>query len=152
MSTLPPCGLYRTSQPLGDAVAAGRLVLFHNHGEPGPGVYLPSAWAKNKASFHAQGTPIPEPSWALGLEPLLPEGFYRVEEPFVCCEKGCVSYEPGMLVQLGYDGGARPLLFLPAFSASGLELPERGAAVDPKDLRRCSPLKVHGTGGSAPFH
>jgi hypothetical protein len=38
MADLPPCGIYRTSQPLGDHVPAGQLVFFHNHGDPGPGI------------------------------------------------------------------------------------------------------------------
>lgn len=36
-----PCGLYRTTRPIPDAVPAGVLVYYHNHGDPGPGVYLP---------------------------------------------------------------------------------------------------------------
>ena len=38
------CGLYRTSEPIEDAIEAGVLVYYHNHGDPGPGVYLPRAW------------------------------------------------------------------------------------------------------------
>ena len=39
---LPACGLYRTLLPIGD-LEAGRLVYFHNHGNPGAGVYFPGA-------------------------------------------------------------------------------------------------------------
>src|SRR6185436_5605612 len=101
---LPPCGLYRTKKQLGDAVPAGRLVYFHNHGDPGPGVYLPSGWSANRARWHDRGTPIPDPVWAETLQPLAPEGLYRVRETFTCCEKNCRSFEPELLVQLGYNG------------------------------------------------
>ena len=36
-TNLPPCGLYRTTKPVGD-VPAGALVYFHNHGTPGAAV------------------------------------------------------------------------------------------------------------------
>ena len=35
MSSLPPCGLYRTRRALGTSIPEGRLVYFHNHGDPG---------------------------------------------------------------------------------------------------------------------
>ena len=41
---LPPCGLYRTVKPIG-SIEAGRLVYFHNHGDPGPGLYFPESWS-----------------------------------------------------------------------------------------------------------
>src|SRR4051794_5787570 len=103
MGQLPDCGVYRTRVPLGE-IPAGRLVYFHNHGEPGAGIYLPSGWALNRAQWHKNGTPIPDAAWSLTLEPLAAEGFYRVREPFTCCEKRCRTYEAELLVQLGYNG------------------------------------------------
>ncbi|MGB8328946.1 MAG: hypothetical protein WCE62_02375 [Polyangiales bacterium] len=54
---LPPCGLYRTTGTLG-SIGAGRLVCFHNHGNPGPGIYLPQRWRYNRAQFEAKGMTV----------------------------------------------------------------------------------------------
>src|SRR5690242_17163109 len=90
-SKLPPCGIYRTKSPIGDAVPAGRLVYFHNHGDPGPGVYLPESWSHNRAQFSERGATLPSPAEqsAEALEALPAEGFYRVTKRFFCCEKKC---------------------------------------------------------------
>ncbi len=145
MADLPPCGIYRTSQPLVDHVPAGRLVFFHNHGAPGPGIYLPSGWVANRARWHEHGHPIPSPAWAASLIPLVAEGFYRVREPFVCCAKRCRLYEADLLVQLGYDRDAHPLLFIPEWTDAGLANPEIGLRVDEDRLARLAPLKVVAT-------
>lgn len=129
---LPVCGIYRTTAPIGP-VPAGRLVYFHNHGNPGPGIYLPEGWKNNRATFSQQGVTLPNPEAAKSLKPLLEEGLYRVGETFTCCEKRCRTYEPDTLVQLGYDGEARPILFVPEWGSDGLHFPERGQLVD--DLR-----------------
>jgi hypothetical protein len=47
---LPPCGVYRTKTAVA-GIEAGRLVYFHNHGDPGPGLYPPESWAQNRAKF-----------------------------------------------------------------------------------------------------
>jgi hypothetical protein len=142
MPQLPPCGLYRTTRPLDDRIPAGRLVYFHNHGEPGPGIYLPTGWRLNRARFGERGTPLPTSEWAATLEALPAEGFYRVREPFHCCEKRCRLFEADQLVQLGYDAQARALLFVPEWSDAGLAIPERGSLVDHERLARLAPLKV----------
>ncbi|MBI3183279.1 MAG: hypothetical protein HYZ28_14165 [Myxococcales bacterium] len=139
---LPRCGLYRTTRPLGETIPPGRLVYFHNHGDPGPGVYLPSGWRANRATWQARGTPIPSEEWASSLEPLSPEGFYRVREGFACCERRCRTFGPDELVQLGYDGGARPILFVPEWTGEGLSLPERGTAIDPASVGKLAALKL----------
>jgi hypothetical protein len=144
MTPLPPCGLYKTTLALGSAVPAGKLVYFHNHGEPGPGIYLPSAWVMNRASFHGSGTVLSDPAWASSLSPLLSEGFYRVSAPFVCCEKRCRTFEAELLVQLGYDGNGTPLLFVPEWKANGFSIPERGSVVAPECLKSLVPVKVPG--------
>src|SRR5262245_7482605 len=98
MADLPPCGIYRTTRALGDDVPAGRLVFFHRHGDPGPGVYLPSGWTANRARWHEHGHTIPSTDWADSLVPLPAEGFYRVREEFTCCAKNCRTYEVDLLV------------------------------------------------------
>ena len=139
---LPPCGLYRTTQPLEGHVPAGRLVYFHAHGDPGPGVYLPSGWQLNRAQWHETGHTIPAPEWAATLAPLPAEGLYRVREPFACCPKRCRTYERDLLVQLGYTAEAAPLLFLPEWTDSGLAIPEMGVPIDADRLACLAPLKV----------
>src|SRR3954471_12727892 len=100
----PPCGVYRTSQPL-EGIPAGRLVYFHNHGDPGPGVYLPVRWNQNRAVWQDRGTTTTA-AWTETLQALPAEGLYRVREEFFCCANRCRRYEVGALVQLGYDGEA----------------------------------------------
>jgi hypothetical protein len=138
---LPPCGLYRTTQPVA-GVPAGRLVYFHNHGEPGAGVYLPQSWSLNRASWHPRGHTLANEGEAQHLTPLPPEGLYSVREAFFCCEKRCNKYETNQLVQLGYDGEATPLLFVPEFTARGLGFPERGNRLDDGLLSRLVLLRV----------
>lgn len=141
MATLPPCGLYRTTQPL-DALPAGRLVMFHNHGDPGPGVYLPRAWALNRAQWHEQGHTAPSSEWCQSLEPLAAEGLYAVREAFFCCDKQCTRFPQGQLVQLGYDGEANAILFLPEWGARGLGFPERGTRLDRDRIGKLDRLQV----------
>ena len=142
MADLPPCGLYRTTRAMGDHVPAGRLVYFHNHGDPGPGVYLPSGWTANRARWHEQGHTLPSEDWAASLAPLPAEGLYRVTEAFTCCSKNCRTYDADLLVQLGYDGTASALLFLPEWTPKGLAIPETGIRIDADRLSRLRPLRV----------
>lgn len=128
-TSLPPCGLYLTRAPIG-SVPEGRLVYFHNHGEPGPGVYLPSSWRGNRARFEARGHLLPTPADVRHLQPLAEEGFYRVSAPFHCCEKQCRLFEVDSLVQLGYDGAGNAILFTPQWIDAALALPERGTRID----------------------
>ena len=142
MADLPPCGIYRTTHPLEGHVPTGHLVFFHNHGDPGPGVYLPTAWSLNRAQWDDTGHTIPSPEWAASLAPLSAEGLYRVRESFTCCAKRCRSYEPDLLVQLGYTAEGVPLLFVPEWSDAGLAIPELGVQIDEDRLRCLAPLRV----------
>jgi hypothetical protein len=145
-----PCGIYRTTLAIEDSVPEGVLVQFHNHGEPGPGVYLPKEWKNNRAIFHEEGITIPDDGYAESLEPLLPEGFYRVIEPFYCCDERCQYFEEDLLVQLGYNGDAEAILFLPEMIEGALALPATGTIVDDWKLAKLQPLKV--PVGDAPVH
>jgi hypothetical protein len=129
MSELPPCGLYRTVAAIGD-VPAGRLVYFHNHGNPGPGLYFPESWAGNRAKFSPNGSTLPAGFNTRALKPLPAEGFYRVTAPFFCCEKQCTRFEPDAFVQLGYNGTGRALLFVPEVGTGVIDVPERGTMID----------------------
>jgi hypothetical protein len=138
---LPPCGLYRTTRALED-VPPGRLVYFHNHGEPGAGIYLPADWKLNRAQWRLRGYTIPDEAWAASLWPLPAEGLYRVSEDFFCCDKRCVRFPASQLVQLGYDGEAHPILFVPEWTSRGLAFPERGTRLDDSRLAKLEPLRV----------
>jgi hypothetical protein len=140
-TALPPCGLYRTSKPIG-SIEPGRLVYFHNHGDPGPGVYLPEGWNTNRARFSPNGTTIPAGFDYASLQPLPAEGFYRVKAPFFCCSKQCMKFEPDAFVQLGYNGNAKALVFVPELGSGSIHVPERGTLVDDAALENLELLKV----------
>lgn len=140
---LPECGIYRTTVAIG-GVLAGRLVYFHNHGDPGPGVYLPAKWIQNRAQWQPSGTTLPDDISPSTLEPLLPEGLYRVLDGFHCCAKECAWYGDEMLVQLGYNGAAEPIIFVPEWTDAGFAIPEVGHKAEPAQLARLAVLDVRG--------
>ena len=141
MSTeLPPCGLYRTVKPIGP-VEAGRLVYFHNHGNPGPGLYFPESWSHNRARFSENGMPVPDGWDPRALRALPPEGFYRVKGAFFCCEKECMKFEPDQLVQLGYNGAGKALVFIPELAGGVIGVPDRGTFVEDAALPNLVLLK-----------
>jgi hypothetical protein len=146
---LPPCGLYRTLAPLG-TIPSGRLVYFHNHGEPGPGLYLPSGWTRNRVQIQEHGMTLMDPELIRHLEPLPPEGLYRVTEAFHCCESKCRLFEPETLVELGYNAEGRAILFVPELLDGMLAIPSTGTAIDHTSLYRLKQLKVvHGQRAAA---
>ncbi|MBU1218822.1 hypothetical protein KKF34_14540 [Myxococcota bacterium] len=136
------CGLYRTTKELGPAVPAGVLVYYHNHGDPGPGVYPPEKWINNKAVFSMRGIPLKNLNDAFTLEPLPSEGFYRVTKDFYCCENHCRLIVRDTLVQLGYNGKGEPIVFIPEWNDDGVSLPERGTLLDEERLNYLKPLKL----------
>lgn len=138
---LPPCGLYRTLSPVG-GVEAGRLVYFHNHGNPGPGLYFPDRWSHNRAHFSPQGRTVPEDFDPKALQPLPAEGFYRVKKAFHCCAKQCMKFEPEAFVQLGYNGNGRALLFTPELAGGAITVPETGAMIDDAVLPNLVALSI----------
>ena len=138
---LPPCGLYRTTGAIGP-VDSGRLVYFHNHGNPGPGIYLPREWKYNRAQFHEKGQTIEDPSLVRLLQPLPPEGFYRVVEAFHCCEKQCRRFEEDTLLQLGYNGEAEPSLCIPERVDAMLAIPANGWKTSLQAVGHMRQLKV----------
>ncbi|MCX7807673.1 MAG: hypothetical protein N2515_03615 [Deltaproteobacteria bacterium] len=141
MPKLPPCGIYRTIEAIG-SVPKGRLVFFHNHGEPGPGIYLPEKWIGNKAVFSTRGLLLPSPEDTAKLLPLPREGFYRVTRQFHCCPKKCRVFAVDTLVQLGYDWAATPILFEPEWMGAVLRLPEEGTRIQDESLAFLAPLFV----------
>jgi hypothetical protein len=138
---LPPCGLYRTVKKIGD-LEAGRLVYFHNHGNPGPGLYFPERWSHNRAHFSESGMTVPDHFDPRSLRALPAEGFYRVKAAFYCCEKQCVKFEPDAFVQLGYNGAGKALVFVPEFAGGVIGVPDRGTFVDDAALENLVQLKL----------
>ena len=145
---LPPCGLYRTTGPIG-AIPAGRLVYFHNHGEPGPGLYLPSGWKANQVELQTRGVLLPTPEDVHLLEPLPPEGFYRVTDAFHCCAQRCRSFEPEQLLQLGYNGNGEAIAFVPELVDGMLAIPTQGSRIEHANFANLKLLKVQKTQKSA---
>ena len=137
---LPPCGLYRTIQPIG-GLEAGRLVYFHNHGNPGPGLYFPERWKHNRAHWSERGTTVPADFDPRALHALPAEGFYRVKTPFHCCEKQCVKFEPEQMVQLGYNGAGQGILFIPTLQGGAITTPERGTVINDEAFEHIAQLK-----------
>ena len=138
---LPPCGLYRTTGSIGP-VDEGRLVYFHNHGDPGPGLYLPKEWRYNRAQFDGKGHSIENPGLVRFLLPLPSEGFYRVVQPFHCCDKQCRLFESEALLQLGYNAEADPILFIPEVVDSMFAIPEKGWKTSLETLSNVQQLRV----------
>jgi len=138
---LPPCGIYRTTTRLAE-VPSGRLVFFHNHGDPGAGIYLPTSWRGNRARFEDKGILLPGDWWAATLDPLPAEGFYRVTREFHCCEKKCTAFVVDQLVQLGYTAEATPLVFVPEVLDGEFTVPEQGTAIDRPRLSCLTALKT----------
>lgn len=136
------CGLYLTMEPISESIEAGKLIYYHNHGEPGPAVYPAISWRHNKAIFSRRGVELPFVGYERTLKPLLPEGFYRVKDEFSCCEKRCRVFEEGTLVQLGYKAEGTSVLFVPEWTYKGLILPSRGTKVREEDLQMLESVKV----------
>ena len=138
---LPACGVYRTVKQVGP-VEANRFVYFHNHGNPGPGLYFPERWDANRAVFSQNGQTVPDnfdPAW---IHALPAEGFYRVVRPFHCCEKKCTEFQAEALVQLGYNGNGKAIVFTPEYSGGVIRVPERGTLVDEEQLKNLVQLKL----------
>ncbi len=137
----PPCGIYRTTVRIA-GVEPGQLVYFHNHGDPGAGIYLPQRWHLNRAQFSEQGHTLEALAEADTLAPLPAEGLYRVRSAFVCCEKKCRTFSEETLLQLGYNGAGRAIVFEPEWRTDGLGFPERGQMIDDAAFASLVPLIV----------
>jgi len=123
-------------------VNEGRLVYFHNHGNPGPGIYVPKEWRYNRAQFEQKGHVLEDPGLVRHLQPLPAEGFYCVTEPFHCCEKQCRLFEQDALLQLGYNSDAEPILFIPELVDSMFAVPAKGWKTSLETLVNVRQLRV----------
>jgi len=89
-----------------------------------------------------RGTTVPADFDPKVLHALKPEGFYRVTREFFCCAKKCTKFETDTFVQLGYNGNATPLVFMPQVGANGISIPDRGSVVDENTLANLQPMKL----------
>jgi hypothetical protein len=137
-----PCGLYVTTKEIEDKIPEKTLVFYHNHGNPGPGIYPVEKWVNNKAVFSKKGFVIPSGKWAKSLKSLKQEGFYRISKDFHCCEKHCTLFERETLVQLGYNNEGEPIVFIPQWDFDGLLFPKTGVLTTQDKLNNLKPLKV----------
>jgi hypothetical protein len=137
--SLPACGLYRTTVAIA-GVEAERLVYFHNHGDPGPGLYLPVGWGLNRARFSERGQTLEDIDHAHTLRPLPAEGLYRVQSEFACCQRRCRTFAPETLLQLGYNGAGKAIVFDPEWNAQGLGFAQSGQMIDDGCLSSLSAL------------
>ena len=140
-SNLPPCGIYKTTDPIG-SISPDSFVYFHNHGDPGPGIYTPEKWIQNRAIFRSKGVPLSNELQAKGLIPLPLEGFYRVRQALKPSSNSQTVFQPGQLVQIGYNSRAETILFVPQWGANGLEIPARGVIIEPENMRLLEYLSV----------
>lgn len=125
---LPPCGLYRTAQPLPgkeEWVRENLLVYFHNHSQQGPPLLLlPAANTNNRWTFHDKGYLIRDPDYVDQLVQLRSEGYYVLSEAIYLSHEEMIPEQT--LVQLGYNRGADPILFLAEFEGNTIKFPNSG--------------------------
>ncbi|MFB6262936.1 MAG: hypothetical protein ABEL76_04820 [Bradymonadaceae bacterium] len=127
-SDLPPCGLYKTTEPLPGKeqwVREELLVYFHNHSEQGPPLLLlPSSNEDNRWTFHDKGYLIREPEYVETLIELEDEGFFILTEPLYLSDDEFIP--ENTLVELGYNRAAEPILFMGTFEDNAIVFPESG--------------------------
>jgi hypothetical protein len=125
---LPPCGLYKTTEPLEGKeqwVRDGLMVYFHNHSQQGPPLLLlPAENKENRWVFHDKGYLIRDPDFVDTLVPLMDEGLYVLREPIYLSRDEFIPEKT--LVQLGYNRSAEPILFLGQFEDNEILFPDSG--------------------------
>lgn len=151
---LPPCGLYRTSRPLPgkeEWVREGMLVYFHNHSQQGPPLLLlPSANTHNRWSFHEKGYLIRDTSYVDALVQLFDEGLYILTEPIYLSRDEFIPEDT--LVQLGYNRGAEPILFLAKFADNVITFPNSGLKCTTEIFEMLRPCDFRVPGYSRDLH
>ncbi len=142
MLDLPDPGLYRTTQPMPgheEEFPAGVLVYLGvqtNGG--GKFVVRPGDNRNNRWYWGEPVTPLRSPTWAKTLRSLPPEGFYTLPQAIELESGG--RWLENALVQLGYNGDGKPILFVAeqrdGESANALFFSERGIGIDDGLLTR----------------
>lgn len=144
-SDLPPCGLYKTTEPLPNKeqwVREELLVYFHNHSEQGPPLLLlPSSNEHNRWSFHDKGYLIREAEYVETLVSVEDEGFYILTEPLYISDEEFIPER--MLVELGYNRSADPILFMGTFEDNAIAFPENGLKCTLEIFEMLEPAEFH---------
>jgi hypothetical protein len=146
-SSLPVCGLYRTTKALAgheEQFPAGSLVYFHNHSESGlPQVLAPDHNIYNRWHFHGPGVAVRGLSWTETLHKTPEEGFFALRRELVF-EGG--KWPKGTLVQLGYTREADPILFIAQvrgkLDENDLWFSDRGVGITREQLSVLEPVTV----------
>ena len=103
---------------------------------------MPETWKNNRAQFSKRGFTSEDLAQVGSLEAIPAEGLYRVTDDFYCCAKECVHIHRGQMVQLGYNGSAIPILFVPFWNESELSFPKEGIRIDASNFQFLQNLEV----------
>jgi hypothetical protein len=142
MLNLPDNGLYRTTQPYPgheSEFPAGVLVYVgESRNGGGKFVVRPGQNRRNRWFWGDPTMPLRSPTWGQSLKSLPSEGFYILPED--------LSFEGGgrwiknAVVQLGYNGSGRGILFVAEWREDGeenvLHFGDRGMSIDDDLLAR----------------
>src|SRR5688572_15554918 len=146
-SSLPACGLYRTTKPLAgheEQFPAGLLVYFHNHSDSGlPQVLSPDHNVYNRWHFHGPGVEFRGLSWADSLVKVPVEGFYMLKRELKF-DGG--TWPKGALVQLGYTRNAEAIAFIAqvrtTLAENDLWFSDRGVGIAREQMPILEPVVV----------
>ncbi|HVJ16059.1 MAG TPA: hypothetical protein VM686_11540 [Polyangiaceae bacterium] len=142
MLDLPDIGLYRTTQALPgheEAIPAGSLVYVGQLANGGTKfVVRPGNNRRNRWFWGEPTTPLRSPSWAKTLKKLPSEGFYVLPETLEF--SGGARWIKGAIVELGYNGEGKGILFVGEWREDGTEnalyFSDRGMLIDDKLMER----------------
>jgi hypothetical protein len=142
MLDLPDIGLYRTTQPLPgheQAIPAGVLVYVGQLANGGTKfVVRPAENRRNRWFWRDPTTPLRSPSWTKTLRKLPSEGFYTLPDTLEF--SGGARWIKGAIVQLGYNGEGKGILFVGEWREDGTEnalyFSERGMLIEDSLLER----------------
>ena len=143
-----PTRLYRTTVPLPgheDAVPASTLVYVGQRSEGARFVVRPRQNRNNRWYWQEPTWPLPEGGWMWTLRALPAEGFYTLPEAI---EDDGGRWARHALVQLGYNGHGRGIVFLAEHPVGALEnklvFSDRGRLIEDALLERLvwSPVRV----------
>jgi len=139
---LPEPGLYRTTKAYPgheEAIPSGALVYVGAPQNGGlPFVVKPSANRNNRWFWSEPTVPLRAASWSKSLSKLPPEGFYTLPQAIEFDGGG--KWLNNAIVQLGYDGEGRGIVFVGEQHADEernlLVFSDRGRVVDDELLFR----------------
>lgn len=136
-----PAGLYRTTLPMPGheaAIPAGVLVFVGQRAGGERFVVRPGSNRRNRWYWSDPTLPLPPSGWMWTLRRLPPEGFYTLPEAIELANGG--RWLKNAIVQLGYNGAGRGILFIAEDHATEtdnvLRFSERGRVIEDDLLDR----------------